>query len=211
MSKDLVTKVAKIQTELKAPKSQYNSFGKYSYRNQEDILEAVKPLLAAQGLVLTITDEVTETMSGRVYVKAIATITDGVSSISNSALAREADEQKGMNLSQITGSTSSYARKYALNGLFLIDDTKDADTDVVTAQSKGVAVPAPQAAPEKAKAAPATKSSSAVVGGKVESNAVQASPAPAKVTSEAPKKSGWAAAKKTATPVKSTSSSEELY
>lgn len=204
MSKDLVTKVAKIQTELKAPKSQYNSFGKYSYRNQEDILEAVKPLLAAQGLVLTITDEVTETMSGRVYVKAIATITDGVSSISNSALARESDEQKGMNSAQVTGSTSSYARKYALNGLFLIDDTKDADTDVVTAQSKGVAVPAPQAAPEKAKAAPAAKP----VETKVET---KSTPVPAKTSSEAPKKSGWAAAKKTSAPAKSTTSSEELY
>jgi ERF superfamily len=139
MSKELVAKVAKIQKELKAPKNQRNTFGKYNYRNQEDILEAVKPLLG--DLVMTVNDEIVE-IGGRVYVKSTATITDGTSSVSNSAFAREALEQKGMADAQLTGATSSYARKYALNGLFLIDDTKDADSDEVTAKTKGVDVPA---------------------------------------------------------------------
>lgn len=123
--KELIQKLSKIQAELKAPKSQYNNFGKYSYRNCEDILEAVKPML--NGLVLTISDDI-QVAGDRVYIKATATITNGVDSISNSALAREAITKKGMDDSQITGSTSSYARKYALNGLFCIDDTKDADS-----------------------------------------------------------------------------------
>jgi ERF superfamily len=126
--KTFIEKVSYIQGTLKAPKSQFNAFGKYAYRNAEDILEAVKPLLKETGLVLTITDEVIfNPGGGEAYIKAVATITDGKETISNSALAREAGEQKGMNPAQITGSTSSYARKYALNGLFLIDDTKDAD------------------------------------------------------------------------------------
>lgn len=125
---EFIKKVSKVQTQLKAPKSQYNNFGKYAYRNAEDILEALKPLLAEVGLVLTVSDELLSNVNGgENYIKATATITDGTNSISNSALAREALEQKGMNPAQITGSTSSYARKYALNGLFLIDDTKDAD------------------------------------------------------------------------------------
>lgn len=126
MSKTLVEKLSDIQKRLKAPKSQYNSFGKYAYRNQEDILEALKPLLAEHKLVQTISDEVVE-VAGRIYVKATVTVTDGESSISNSAFAREPLEQKGMNDAQITGSVSSYARKYALNGMYAIDDTKDAD------------------------------------------------------------------------------------
>jgi hypothetical protein len=126
--KTFIEKVSYIQGTLKAPKNQFNGFGKYSYRNAEDILEAVKPLLKETGLVLTITDEVIfNPGGGEAYIKAVASITDGKDTISNSALAREASEQKGMNPAQITGSTSSYARKYALNGLFLIDDTKDAD------------------------------------------------------------------------------------
>lgn len=125
---DFIKKVSKIQATLKAPKSQFNKFGNYAYRNAEDILESVKPLLAEAGLVLTVNDEIVFGLNGgENYIKAVATITDGTNSISNSALAREATEQKGMNPAQITGSTSSYARKYALNGLFLIDDTKDAD------------------------------------------------------------------------------------
>lgn len=124
--KALIEKLKNVQSKLKAPKSQYNSFGKYSYRNQEDILEAVKPLLAAEGLIMTISDEVIE-VGTRVYVKATVSVTDGENTVSNSALARESLEQKGMNDAQITGSASSYARKYALNGMFLIDDTKDAD------------------------------------------------------------------------------------
>ena len=121
---DFYKKVAKIQSTLKAPKNQYNKFGNYSYRNFEDIMEAVKPLLG--DLVLTVNDELVTTPLGN-YIKSTATITDGVSSISNSALAREATDAKGMSPSQMTGSTSSYSRKYSVNGLFLIDDTKDAD------------------------------------------------------------------------------------
>ena len=123
---DLIKKVCEIQTGLKAPKNQYNSFGEYRYRSCEDILEAVKPMLKDRDLVLTISDDVVQ-VGERYYVKATATITDGVNSISNSAFAREMLEKKKMDDSQITGATSSYARKYALNGLFCIDDTKDAD------------------------------------------------------------------------------------
>lgn len=119
-------KVIAVQSALKAPKSQYNSFGKYKYRNCEDILEAVKPLLQEQGLFLTICDDI-QLVGTRFYVKATATITDGQNSLSNSAFAREAEKKSGMDESQITGAASSYARKYALNGLFAIDDTKDAD------------------------------------------------------------------------------------
>ena len=114
-----------IQKKLKAPKGQYNSFGKYAYRSCEDILEAVKPLLGT--CVLMISDEVVE-VGGRVYVSATATIknTDG-DMVSTVAYAREPESRKGMDESQITGACSSYARKYALNGLFCIDDAKDAD------------------------------------------------------------------------------------
>ena len=122
---DFIKQVAKIQRELKAPKNQYNSFGKYKYRSCEDILEGLKPHL--EGLVLTLSDEVV-IFGDRVYVKATATITNGADSITNTGLAREPLEKKGMDCSQITGTASSYARKYALNGLFCIDDTKDADT-----------------------------------------------------------------------------------
>lgn len=115
-----------IQGELKAPKSQENKFGGYKYRSCEDILEAVKPLLKKEKVTLTISDDIIE-VGGRVYVKATATLSDGEDTISTSAFAREAETKKGMDDSQITGSASSYARKYALNGLFAIDDTKDAD------------------------------------------------------------------------------------
>lgn len=121
-------KLLAIQTKLKAPKGQYNSFGKYSYRSAKDILEAVKPLNAEQGLLLTITDEIKE-IGGRVYVVATATVSDGTDTLQVSAFAREPENKKGMDESQITGATSSYARKYALNGLYAIDDNKDADTD----------------------------------------------------------------------------------
>ena len=123
-------KLSKVQTELKAPKGQYNSFGKYKYRSCEDILEAVKPLNAKHGVVLTVGDEVVE-ISNRFYVKATAVFVDIESGekIINTALAREDDSKKGMDGSQITGTASSYARKYCLNGLYCIDDTKDADTD----------------------------------------------------------------------------------
>lgn len=117
--------VSDVQQELKAPKNQFNKFGKYSYRNCEDILEGFKKL--PTGLVLTVSDEIVM-VGDRFYVKAIATLTDGENSISNTGFARESLTKKGMDDSQVTGSTSSYARKYALNGLFCIDDTKDADS-----------------------------------------------------------------------------------
>ena len=118
-----------IQKELKAPKGQYNSFGKYKYRSAEDILESVKPLCAKYGCELTLSDEMVY-IGDRYYIKATAKIEhEGSSSVSVSAYAREAETKKGMDESQITGTASSYARKYALNGLFCIDDTKDADTD----------------------------------------------------------------------------------
>lgn len=122
---DLVKKLSEIQRKLKAPKSQFNSFGKYNYRSCEDILEAVKPLLG--GVTLTINDEPIE-VGGRVYIKATATFDDGTHIRTASAVAREALTKKGMDDAQITGSASSYARKYALNGLFCIDDNKDPDT-----------------------------------------------------------------------------------
>lgn len=118
-----------IQTELKAPKGQYNSFGKYKYRSCEDILEAVKPILAKYEAHMTITDEI-EYIGDRFYVKAAAQIIKNGEVLGKAvAYAREPREKKGMDDSQITGTASSYARKYALNGLLLIDDTKDADTD----------------------------------------------------------------------------------
>lgn len=126
----ILEKLNNIQQELKAPKGQYNSFGKYNYRSCEDILEAVKPLLKANKCVLTISD-VLQQEGDRYYIKAIATLQDIETEETqiNIAYAREAEAKAGMDLSQITGTASSYARKYALNGLFLIDDTKDADTD----------------------------------------------------------------------------------
>lgn len=124
---EFIEKIVAIQSELKAPKGQYNSFGKYNYRSCEDILEGVKPLLAKHGLVLTIQDSI-DLIGDRFYVKSTATITDGKEQLSTSAYARESLDKKGMDASQVTGATSSYARKYALNGLLAIDDTKDADT-----------------------------------------------------------------------------------
>lgn len=118
--------LTEIQKRLKAPKSNYNSFGKYNYRSCEDILEAVKPLLGDN--TLTLSDEVVQ-IGDRIYVKATAVFRDGATETRVSAFAREAESKKGMDESQVTGTASSYARKYALNGLFLIDDTKDADTD----------------------------------------------------------------------------------
>lgn len=124
----IFTKLLAIQKELKAPKSQYNSFGKYNYRNSEDILEAVKPLCEKFLAVLTLGDELM-LVGDRFYIKATATLTDTENgeTVSTVAFAREELTKKGMDGSQITGSSSSYARKYALNGLFCIDDTKDAD------------------------------------------------------------------------------------
>ncbi|PNX49860.1 MAG: hypothetical protein BV457_00035 [Thermoplasmata archaeon M9B1D] len=122
-------KLGAIQTELKAPKNQFNAFGKYKYRSCEDILEALKPLLSKHGLSLVITDDLI-LIGSRYYIKATATIYDIKNEdkkLSACAFAREEENKKGQDGSQITGSSSSYARKYALNGLFLIDDTKDSD------------------------------------------------------------------------------------
>lgn len=117
-----------IQSLLKAPKEQYNKFGNYKYRNCEDILEAVKPLLFSQSCTLTISDEIVM-IGTRYYVRATATIKNANGETeTTTAYAREDESKKGMDASQITGSTSSYARKYALNGLFCIDDTKDSDS-----------------------------------------------------------------------------------
>lgn len=124
-----------IQKELKAPKGQYNSFGKYKYRSAEDILEAVKPLLHKYGCQLTLSDEIV-LIGDRYYIKATATMSNGEDAVWTTAYAREDEDKKGMDGSQITGTASSYARKYALNGLFLIDDTKDADTDEFANQQK---------------------------------------------------------------------------
>ena len=145
-------KLAKIQIALKAPKGQFNSFGKYNYRSCEDILEALKPLLKEQGLVLILSDEIV-CIGARYYIKATAllkSINDDNEQIFNTAYAREDENKKGADGAQITGACSSYARKYALNGLFLIDDTKDADTDEYQKQqSKGSEKPAQKPA-EKA-------------------------------------------------------------
>ncbi len=126
MEKELNDKLIAIQSNLKAPKNQYNSFGKYYFRSGEDILEALKPLLKENGCTLVMSDEIVF-VSDRVYVKSIATLSDGKDSVSTTAFAREEADKKGMDGAQITGAASSYARKYALNGLFCIDDTKDPD------------------------------------------------------------------------------------
>ena len=124
---EFMEKIAKIQRELKAPKNQYNKFGGYKYRNCEDILESAKPLLNGT----------------RFYVRATATITDGENTYSATAYAREEESKKGMDASQLTGSTSSYARKYALNGLFCIDDTRDADLADNSGASAPIVLPEP--------------------------------------------------------------------
>lgn len=131
-------KLAAVQRELKAPKGQFNSFGKYKYRSCEDILEALKPVLGKHGCAVTLSDEVVQ-VGERFYIRATASIMDCESGerAFNTAFAREDADKKGMDGSQITGTASSYARKYALNGLFLIDDTKDADTDAYHEQTTG--------------------------------------------------------------------------
>ncbi len=135
--KTLLEKLSNIQNELKAPKGQYNKFGNYKYRSCEDILEALKPILKENRTSLVISDTL-ENVGNRYYVRATATLydIDGDNYISNTAYAREEETKKGMDGSQITGTASSYARKYALNGLFNIDDTKDADTDEFKNQEK---------------------------------------------------------------------------
>lgn len=137
MGLNIYGKLAAIQRELKAPKGQYNSFAKYNYRSCEDILEAVKPLCIKNNATLILNDTVRE-ISGRFYVVATATLADQESDgvVEADAYAREPQDKKGMDDSQITGMASSYARKCALNGLFCIDDTKDTDTDEVKRQEQ---------------------------------------------------------------------------
>ena len=120
-------KLAEIQSKVKAPKDLFNSFGKYNYRSCESILEAVKLVVNPLGYSITLTDEVLA-IGNRIYVKATAILTNGTEKFEVSAFAREEETKKGMDSAQITGAASSYARKYALNGLFAIDDTKDADS-----------------------------------------------------------------------------------
>lgn len=133
---NIFEKLNRIQTELKAPKNLYNNFGKYSYRNAEGICEALKPYLKEYNVAVSIEDSV-ESVGDRIYIKATVRFIDCDTKeiITSSAYARESLEKKGMDDSQLTGATSSYARKYALNGLFLLDDTKDADTDEFTGVS----------------------------------------------------------------------------
>lgn len=130
-------KLLQVQSRLSAPKNQYNSFGKYNYRNCEDIQEAAKPLLKEVSAILVVGDELIQ-IADRFYIKATARFVDCESGeeVSNTAFAREEAEKKGMDASQVTGSTSSYARKYALNGLFCIDDVKDADSQDNTGKGK---------------------------------------------------------------------------
>ena len=138
-----MNRLLKVQNELKAPKGNYNKFGNYKYRSAEDILTAVKPLLAEEGLLMIIQDDVVD-VQDRVYIIATVKIFDaenGKEIATNRAFARESKEKKGMDSSQITGTASSYARKYALNGMFLIDDTKDADTDEYHKQTNQEKVP----------------------------------------------------------------------
>jgi len=142
----IVKAMATIQSSLKAPKGQTNKFGGYKYRSCEDILESVKPHLNTHNLILTVSDEMVE-VGGRVYVKATAIVHNMEGqAVQTNGYAREEENKKGMDASQITGSTSSYARKYALNGLFCIDDTKDSDAT----NSHGRNTPASKAAPKKA-------------------------------------------------------------
>ena len=150
----IINSMATIQSSLKAPKGQTNKFGGYKYRSCEDILEAVKPHLKQHSLVLTITDEMVD-VGGRVYVKATAVVhNEQGQAIQTSGFAREEETKKGMDTSQITGSASSYARKYALNGLFCIDDTKDSDAT----NSHGKSAPQTNTKFTKAKPATAGKS-----------------------------------------------------
>jgi len=152
----LAKKLATVQSELKAPKGQLNKFGGYHYRSCEDILVAVKPLLSQHGLYLTLDDEVVQ-VGQRYYVRATATVTDGAAAVTVRAYAREDDARKGMDVAQVTGSSSSYARKYALNGLFAIDDTRDADTHEPPTASNGRAASAAPARSQRPAGAAASR------------------------------------------------------
>ena len=152
--KQIYAALMAVQRDLKVPKGRKNTFGNYSYRSAEDILEAVKPILNDNGLTLMLNDTI-EAIGARYYVKATATLVDIATgdNISTSAYAREPQEKKGADVAQVTGASSSYARKYALNGLFCIDDTKDADTDEYRRETQsraeqGKQQPKPQAQPK---------------------------------------------------------------
>lgn len=162
MNMNIKEKLMRIQTEMKAPKNLRNNFGNYNYRNAEGILEALKPYELKYGVATILTDEIIE-ITGRFYVKAIATIMDISTEkmISATAYAREDESKKGMDGSQITGASSSYARKYALNALFLLDDSKDADSDeyhIQTTQRTAQSKPEPQRASPAQATAPAQHS-----------------------------------------------------
>ncbi len=144
----LVQKVVRIQNDLKAPKGQFNKFGGYKYRSCEDIVESVKPILNAYGVMLNLSDEMV-LIGDRYYIKAVAGLTDGTDVIQSVAFAREPQDLKGMSESQITGTASSYARKYALNGLLAIDDTKDPDTDEFATQTGKEPKQEPKATPNQ--------------------------------------------------------------
>lgn len=148
-------KLLAVQTELKAPKGQWNDFGKYHYRSCEDILEAVKPLCEAHKALVTVSDTL-EYINGRFYVKATATLTDveNGENVYVTAYTREPESKRGMDESQVTGTASSYARKYALNGLFCIDDTKDADTDAYAKQTGKASQKSTEKPAEKPKPTP---------------------------------------------------------
>lgn len=160
MESTIYEKLAAIQSELNVPKSQYNKFGNYNYRKAEDILDAVKPVARKHGCAVTCTDAVV-IIGDRYYIKATATLTDFQTggSVSTEAFAREEFEKKGMDGSQVTGASSSYARKYALGGLFCLDDNQDSDatnTGGGTAAKKPAPAPAPaKTTPAKSAAAPA--------------------------------------------------------
>lgn len=146
-----------IQTELKAPKGQFNKFGNYKYRSCEDILEAVKPILAKYGANLILTDDI-QMIGERFYVRATAVLRVGDNVIGNTtAFAREPEDKKGMDASQITGTASSYARKYALNGLLLIDDTKDEDSNELHEEKIAKEEQKPKRTPNKDKTVPESK------------------------------------------------------
>jgi hypothetical protein len=142
------TTLADIQAKLKAPKGQRNNFGNYSYRSCEDILEALKPIINPLGFWVILNDEIVQ-VGDRYYVKATATITNGKDSWSNTAFAREEESKKGMDGSQVTGASSSYARKYALNGLLSIDDTKDSDATNMHGKDEKPTITEPQISTDK--------------------------------------------------------------
>ncbi len=133
-------KLAEIQAKVKAPKGQFNSFGKYNYRSAEDILEAVKQVVNPMGYSITISDTIIN-VGDRYYIKATATLSNGKETYSTDGYAREEESKKGMDGSQVTGASSSYARKYALNGLFALDDTKDSDATNTHGKEEAKQVP----------------------------------------------------------------------